>query len=174
VIKIRVPTDANKNKRKSKLQITTWDRGVVEKLTVAYLVHKFLTFYETRSFTAVFRIASQWASTVPLSHPLHSPGLCLIDRNRKESALICCCWSSALKMEAVWPFETLVSNYKSTRLYNPEDQHRCLHRCQNLKSHRLGLFNNTVSTTLVRQATVDDQWATNYIDIYFPRDTLIP
>jgi hypothetical protein len=31
--------------------------------------------------------------------------------------------------------ETSVSTYKPTRHYNPEDQHRHLHRCENLKSH---------------------------------------
>jgi hypothetical protein len=31
--------------------------------------------------------------------------------------------SSALKMEAVWSSETLLSIYKSTRHYDPEDQH---------------------------------------------------
>jgi hypothetical protein len=41
--------------------------------------------------------------------------------------------SSALKMEAVCSSETLVSTYKSTRRYYPEDQHRHLHRSENLK-----------------------------------------
>jgi hypothetical protein len=31
---------------------------------------------------------------------------------------------SAMKMEAVCSSETLISTYKSTRLYGPEDQHR--------------------------------------------------
>jgi hypothetical protein len=31
--------------------------------------------------------------------------------------------------------ETLVSTHKSTRRYNPEEQHRHLHRPENLKSH---------------------------------------
>jgi hypothetical protein len=34
----------------------------------------------------------------------------------------------ALKMETVCFSETLVSTYKSTRRYNPEEQHRHLHR----------------------------------------------
>jgi hypothetical protein len=37
--------------------------------------------------------------------------------------------------EAVCSSETLVSTYKSTRRYSPEDQHRHLHFHQNLKSH---------------------------------------
>jgi hypothetical protein len=36
----------------------------------------------------------------------------------------------------VCSFETLVSTYKSTRLYNPEDKHRYLYSCENLKSYR--------------------------------------
>jgi hypothetical protein len=31
--------------------------------------------------------------------------------------------NSSLKMEAVYSSETLISTYKSTRRYNPEDQH---------------------------------------------------
>jgi hypothetical protein len=41
----------------------------------------------------------------------------------------------ALKMEAVCSSETLLSTYKSTRRYNPKDQHRHLHRRENLKSN---------------------------------------
>jgi hypothetical protein len=39
---------------------------------------------------------------------------------------------SALKMEAIWSTETLVSAYKSTRCYNAEDQRRNLHCRENL------------------------------------------
>jgi hypothetical protein len=38
-------------------------------------------------------------------------------------------------MELVYFSETLVSTYKCTRRYNPEDQHRQLHRREKLKSH---------------------------------------
>jgi hypothetical protein len=38
-------------------------------------------------------------------------------------------------MEAVWFFETLVSVYKSTRNFNPEEQYRHLHCRENRKSH---------------------------------------
>jgi hypothetical protein len=40
-------------------------------------------------------------------------------------------------METVYLVETLVSTYKSTRRYNPEEQHGLLHRRKNLKSHML-------------------------------------
>jgi len=43
--------------------------------------------------------------------------------------------SSALKMEAVSPFETLVSAYKSKSHYYIGYQHERLHRCENLISH---------------------------------------
>jgi hypothetical protein len=36
--------------------------------------------------------------------------------------------------------ETLVSAYKTTRRYNPEDRHRHLHRRENLKSDKSGKF----------------------------------
>jgi hypothetical protein len=39
--------------------------------------------------------------------------------------------------------ETLVSTYKSTRRYNPEDQH--LHRRENLKSHNTHNYISCVS-----------------------------
>jgi hypothetical protein len=50
-----------------------------------------------------------------------------------------------LKMEAVCAFETLVSTYKSTRRFNPEDQHRHLHhrnkpQISNLKPLYIQLF----------------------------------
>jgi hypothetical protein len=38
-------------------------------------------------------------------------------------------------MEAVYFSETLVSTYKSTRYYNPEDQHRHMHCRKHLRSH---------------------------------------
>jgi hypothetical protein len=38
-----------------------------------------------------------------------------------------------LKMETICFSETLVFTYKSTRRYYPEDQHRRLHRRENLK-----------------------------------------
>jgi hypothetical protein len=41
-------------------------------------------------------------------------------------------------MEAVYFSETLVSTYKSTRNYNPEDQHQHLHRRQ--KNDTVGDF----------------------------------
>jgi hypothetical protein len=37
-------------------------------------------------------------------------------------------------IETVCYYKTLVSNYKSTRHYNPKDQHRHLHRRENLTS----------------------------------------
>jgi hypothetical protein len=40
--------------------------------------------------------------------------------------------TSILKIEAVSSSETLVSTYKSTRLCNPEDQHRYLHHYENI------------------------------------------
>jgi hypothetical protein len=43
-------------------------------------------------------------------------------------------WASGMNMEAVCFSATLVSTDKSTRRYNPEDQHRHLHRRENLKS----------------------------------------
>jgi alpha-acetolactate decarboxylase len=49
---------------------------------------------------------------------------------------------SALKIEEVSSYEsyeTLVSTSKSTRCNNPEDQHRHLQRCVNLKSHIHGV-----------------------------------
>jgi hypothetical protein len=45
-------------------------------------------------------------------------------------------YTLALKMEAVFSSETLVSTYKSKRRYNPEDQQQHLHRSENLKSHK--------------------------------------
>jgi hypothetical protein len=47
--------------------------------------------------------------------------------------------ASALKMEVVCSSETLVSTYKSTRRYNPEDQSRYLRR-ENLKSEEYMLI----------------------------------
>jgi hypothetical protein len=47
----------------------------------------------------------------------------------------CCHPSSALKMEAVCSSETMISTYKSTRRHNPEEQHRHLHRRENLISY---------------------------------------
>jgi hypothetical protein len=44
-------------------------------------------------------------------------------------------YSYSLKMQAVCTSETLVSTNTSTRRYNPEDQHRHLHRRENLESH---------------------------------------
>jgi hypothetical protein len=38
-------------------------------------------------------------------------------------------------METVCFSETLVSTYKFTPCYNPQDQHRHFHRRENLKSH---------------------------------------
>jgi hypothetical protein len=49
--------------------------------------------------------------------------------------------TSSLKMETVFFSEKLVSTYVSTRRYNPEE-HRHLHRRENLKSHiSYGLLN---------------------------------
>jgi hypothetical protein len=45
--------------------------------------------------------------------------------------------SSALKIDAVCSSETLVSVYKFTRCYNPEEQHRHLHSRGNLRSRCL-------------------------------------
>jgi hypothetical protein len=42
--------------------------------------------------------------------------------------------TSALKMETVCSSKMLVFAYQSTRRYNPEHQHRDLHRRENLKS----------------------------------------
>lgn len=39
---------------------------------------------------------------------------------------------------------TYVPIYKPTGLHSPEDQHRGLHRRQNLRSHTLTVFKNTV------------------------------
>jgi hypothetical protein len=41
----------------------------------------------------------------------------------------------ALKMEAAYFSETLVSTYWSTWRHNPEDQRRRLYRRENIKSH---------------------------------------
>lgn len=41
---------------------------------------------------------------------------------------------------AVCSIETLVSAYRTTRHYNPEDQHQLLHRRENFKSRVLSLF----------------------------------
>jgi hypothetical protein len=38
-------------------------------------------------------------------------------------------------METACFFATMVCTYKSTWRYNPEDQHRHIHRRENLKSH---------------------------------------
>jgi hypothetical protein len=46
------------------------------------------------------------------------------------------------KMEAVCSSKTLISTYKSTRRYNPEDQHRHPHRRENVISHTLLLLSN--------------------------------
>jgi hypothetical protein len=40
-----------------------------------------------------------------------------------------------MKLEAACFFETPITIYKSTRRYNPEDQHRHLYRRDNLRSH---------------------------------------
>jgi hypothetical protein len=60
--------------------------------------------------------------------------------------------STGLNMETVCLSETLVSTYKSTRLYYPEDQHRHLHRRENRKSHRkfLNQTNTNLSRTTIR------------------------
>lgn len=42
---------------------------------------------------------------------------------------------SRLRMEAVCPFKRLVSTYKSTRSYNPEDEHWHFNRSEILRSH---------------------------------------
>jgi hypothetical protein len=52
----------------------------------------------------------------------------------------CRTWSSALKVETVCSPETLVSTYKFTWRYYPEDQHRRLHRRENLKSHHTAVL----------------------------------
>jgi hypothetical protein len=49
-------------------------------------------------------------------------------------------WTSRLKMEAVSSSKTLVSTYKFTRHYNPEDHHEYLHHHKNLRSHAVGLL----------------------------------
>jgi hypothetical protein len=41
-----------------------------------------------------------------------------------------------IRFQAVYSSETLVNLYKSTRRYNPEDQHRQFHRCENLRSQK--------------------------------------
>jgi hypothetical protein len=41
----------------------------------------------------------------------------------------------ALKREAIFPSETLISTFKLSLHYTPEDQHGHLHRRGNLKSH---------------------------------------
>jgi hypothetical protein len=38
-------------------------------------------------------------------------------------------------MEAARTSETLVNFYQTTRRYNPEDSHLCIHRRENLKSY---------------------------------------
>jgi hypothetical protein len=48
--------------------------------------------------------------------------------------------SSALKMETVCFSETL-STYESTLRHNPDEQHRHLHRRENLKSHKVMRIN---------------------------------
>jgi hypothetical protein len=48
----------------------------------------------------------------------------VVSRVGKRFGGICCLRLAALKMEAVCTSETLISSYKSTRRYNPEDQHR--------------------------------------------------
>jgi hypothetical protein len=53
-------------------------------------------------------------------------------------------------METVCFSETLVSTYKSTRRYNPEDQHRHLRRRENLKSHVLLYFLFTVVRNVLK------------------------
>jgi hypothetical protein len=50
--------------------------------------------------------------------------------------------TSGPKMEAVCSSETLVSTYKSTRYYNPEDQQRHTHCRENRKSHSCITFSN--------------------------------
>jgi hypothetical protein len=42
---------------------------------------------------------------------------------------------NALMMEAASTTETSVNFYQTTRRYNPEDNHRCTHRLENLKSY---------------------------------------
>jgi hypothetical protein len=43
--------------------------------------------------------------------------------------------TSRLATGTVYISETLVSTCTSTRRYNPEDQYRHIHRCQNIKPH---------------------------------------
>jgi hypothetical protein len=43
----------------------------------------------------------------------------------------------ALTMDAAGTSETSVNFYRTTRRYNPEDNHRHTHRCENLKSRYL-------------------------------------
>jgi hypothetical protein len=52
--------------------------------------------------------------------------------------------TSAPKMETECSSETLVSTYKSTQCYCPEDQHRHLHPRENLKSDVLLLFQRPI------------------------------
>jgi hypothetical protein len=44
---------------------------------------------------------------------------------------------SDMTMETACFVETLVTTYESIRRHNPQDQHGYLHRCENLKSHRI-------------------------------------
>jgi hypothetical protein len=53
--------------------------------------------------------------------------------------------NNCLKMHTVCFPETVVSTYKSTRPYNPEDQHRHLYSRENLKSHIENNFLSEIS-----------------------------
>jgi hypothetical protein len=88
---------------------------------------------------------------MPLNHPplASRPETININKNVDDGLLGCnahrligrfeCfggtyCLPPTLKMKAVHSSKTLVSTYKSTLCYNPEDQQRCLSCHENLKS----------------------------------------
>jgi hypothetical protein len=50
---------------------------------------------------------------------------------------------AALMMEAARTSETLVNFYQTTRHYNPEDSHLCIHHHENLKSYKINEANST-------------------------------
>jgi hypothetical protein len=71
-------------------------------------------------------------------------------------------------MEAVYSPETLVSTYKSTWRYNPEDKYRHLHRRENLESPTsLMLSNEAASLPLLTAVNTAQAQKRNFRYIFY-------
>jgi hypothetical protein len=66
--------------------------------------------------------------------PPSSPNLTPVIVHHKRCGIFSQTSPSAMTIKTVCFSETLISTHKSTRRYNPEDQHRQLHCLENLKS----------------------------------------